>query len=526
MHELLRTSGLDKVQKSGAARCCSPNDCGNSLVINMDSNKLFCLDLPSTPIPEIGKILVTGATGYIGGRLIPDLIHRGYKIRIMVRAMSPVYQQRWPGTEIVAADVLDEDALRDALDGIHTAYYLIHSMLLGPKNFVSADRKAAQNFANISREKKVQRLIYLGGLCDTQASLSPHLQSRREVAEILKASGVPTIIMRAAIIIGSGSASYEILENLVKNLPILLIPNWGKNKCQPIGIRDVIKYLVGVLEQPETSEGAFDIGGSDILTYEIMLKVLADIFGVKRIFIPVPVSNIKVFAYIASLFTPVPVPIIRSLMEGLKNEVICEGRTLTKLLPFQPLMYEDTILRALSREEQDKIDTRWSDAYPPAHEIAQKLNELKEPPQYTCSYSIYTDKISSALFKSICKIGGKEGWFTTNWMWKLRGMVDKLLMGVGTARGRRSASILEINDVLDFWRVENLNRDQLLLLRAEMKLPGKAWLEFKIESENAGNILYINAYYQPHNLFGKFYWYFFLPFHDYIFNDLLRQIAK
>ena len=492
----------------------------------MDNSKLFCQDLPSTPIPEIGKILVTGATGYIGGRLIPDLIHRGYQVRIMVRAMSPEYKQRWPGAEIIAADVLDEDALREALDGIYAAYYLIHSMLLGPKNFISADRKAAQNFAKIAGEKKVQRIIYLGGLGDTQISLSPHLRSRKEVAEILKKSGVPTTIMRAAIIIGSGSASYEIVKHLVINLPFLFIPPWGKNKCQPIGIRDVIKYLVGVLEQSETKGDSFDIGGSDILTYEFMLKKLAEIFKKKRIFIPSPISNIHLFAYISSLATPVPAPIIRSLMEGLKNEVVCECDRLTKILPFQPLTYEDTILRAMSREERDEIFTRWSDAYPPEHELALKLTELEEPPHYTNSYFLYTEKTSSALFKSICKIGGKEGWHHSNWMWKLRGGLDRLFLGVGTARGRRRPSILEINDVLDFWRVENLRDNQLLLLRAEMKLPGKAWLEFKIENENSGNNLYINVYFQPHNMAGRLYWYFFLPFHDYIFNDLIRHLAN
>ena len=257
-----------------------------------------------------------------------------------------------------------------------------------------------------------------------------------------------------------------------------------------------------------------------------MLEKLAEISGEKRIFIPSPVSNIQFFSYIVSLVTPVPTPIIRSLMEGLKNEVICECDKLSKLLPFQPLTYEDTILRAMSREEQDRIYTRWSDAYPPAHELALKLHELIDPPQYTCSYFAYTEKPPSALFKSICRIGGKEGWFSSNWMWKLRGALDKFLMGVGTARGRRSESILEINDVIDFWRVENLKRDQLLLLRAEMKLPGKAWLELKIERKNSGNKLYCKAYYQPQNLFGHIYWYTFLPFHDYIFNDLISQIVN
>ncbi|MBT3314453.1 MAG: DUF2867 domain-containing protein [Anaerolineae bacterium] len=492
----------------------------------MKQTRFFCQDLPSTPTPDIGKILITGATGYVGGRLIPELIHRGYKVRIMVRAFSPVYKERWPNAEIVVADVQDEDALRKALDDIHTAYYLIHSMLLGEKSFSSADKIAAKNFAAIAKEKDIKRIIYLGGLGDTHSLLSPHLQSRMEVANELQQSGVPVTILRAAVIIGSGSASYEIIKNLVKNLPFLLIPHWAKNKCEPIGIRDVIKYLVGVLEKPEISGQSFDIGGGEILTYESMLKKLAEIFGKKIVFIPTPISNIRFLAYIANFITPVPSPIIRSLLEGLKNEVVCKNTALSEILPFKTLVYKTTVLRAMSREEQDKVHTRWSDAYPPAHELSLKLHELEEAPQYTSSYFLYTEKDPSLLFRDICKVGGDEGWFNSNWMWQLRGLIDKLLMGVGTARGRRNASILEINDVLDFWRVEDLKRNKLLLLRAEMKLPGKAWLEFKIEKEKAGNNLHIKAYYQTHSFFGKIYWYIFLPFHDYIFNDLIKQIAK
>lgn len=492
----------------------------------MDTTKLFCHDLPSTPVPEIGKILVTGATGYIGGRLIPELLHRGYDVRIMVRAMSPEYEERWPGAEIVVADVLEEEALKDALDGIHTAYYLIHSMLLGKDNFKSADRRSAKNFGLIAKEKGIQRIIYLGGLGDTQTAFSPHLRSRIEVADELNRSGVPTTILRAAIIIGSGSASYEIIKNLIKNLPLLLIPRWGKNKCQPIGIRDVIKYLVGALEKVETSGKSFDIGGSDVLTYEEMLKKLAQLFGKKMIFIPTPVSNLSFLAYVASLVTPVPTPIIRCLMEGLRDEVICECKALPEILPFDALGYKDMILRAMSREEQDKVYTRWSDAYPPAHELALRLHELEELPQYTSSYFAHTEKDPPSLFNAFCKIGGKEGWFNSNWMWQLRGAMDRLLMGVGTARGRRMASTLAINDVIDFWRVENLERNKLLLLRAEMKLPGRAWLEFRIEEKSVGNNLHIRAYYQTQSILGIIYWYLLLPFHSYIFKDLLKEIIR
>ncbi|MCP4142206.1 MAG: SDR family oxidoreductase [Chloroflexi bacterium] len=492
----------------------------------MNQSRFSYQDLPSTPIPEIGKILVTGATGYVGGRLIPELIDRGYQVRIMVRAMSPVHKERWPNTEIVVADVQDEDSLRKALDGIHTAYYLIHSMLLGEERFASADKKAARKFATIAKEKDIKRIIYLGGLGDTHSLLSPHLRSRIEVANELQKSEVSITILRAAVIIGSGSASYEIIKNLVNNLPFFLIPHWAKNKCQPIGIRDILKYLIGVLEKPETSGQSYDIGGSEILTYESMLKKLAEIFEKKIVFIPSPISNISFLAYIANFITPVPSPIIRSLMEGLKNDVVCESNALSEILPFETLAYKTTVVRAMTREEQDKVHTRWSDAYPPSHELALKLHELEEIPQYTSSYFLYTEKDPALLFDDICKIGGKEGWFNSNWMWQLRGAIDKLLMGVGTARGRRKASTLEINDVLDFWRVEDLKKNNLLLLRAEMKLPGRAWLEFEIEEKNSGNNLHIRAYYQTKTLFGKIYWYIFLPFHDYIFNDLIKQIAK
>ena len=492
----------------------------------METSDLFCHDLTSTPQPEIGKVLVTGATGYIGGRLVPELLARGYKVRVLVRSPSAEYQERLPGAEIVVADALKQETLRKALDEIHTAYYLIHSLYLGPKEFTAADIKAAANFRMAAEKKGVKRIIYLGGLGDINSPLSKHLRSRMEVAQELDSGKVPVTILRAAIIIGSGSASFEIIQHLARQLHVILSPGWERHKCQPIGIRDVIKYLVGVLEIPETSGKSFDIGGGDILTYKKLIEVMARFLNKRIFFIPFPFSHIGFYAYYASLITPVPLPLVQCLFEGLKNDAICQDDSIKDFLPFDPLDYEESIRRATDRETQDRVYTRWSDAYPPAHHTALKLHELKGFPKYTASHSLITEKRPSSIFKSICNIGGKKGWFRNNWMWRLRGMVDRILLGVGTSRGRRSHSTLQTNDVLDFWRVEDIQQDKRLLLRAEMKLPGEAWLEFNLKPVGKRNRLSVIAYYDTHKLFGDMYWYMFLPFHNVIFTDLIRQIEK
>ena len=493
---------------------------------SINNDERFCKDLPTNPQPGIGKILITGATGYIGGRLVPELLARGYKIRIMVRSASPEHKERWPDAEIVVADASDRESLRKAMEGIHTAYYLIHSLLFGKQNLEKMEINAAYNFRKVAQEKNVKRLIYLGALGDVNSTLSTHLRSRMAVAEELKRGSVPVTILRAAIIIGSGSASYELIKDLAMKFPFLFIPYWANTECQPIGVRDVIKYLVGVLEEPKAIGQTYDIGGKDVLSYKMMLKTLADIMGKHVFFIPTPLSWIVPYAYIANICTSVPGPIIWCLLEGIKNRVVCKNDEIKKIIPFQVLSYEEAVIRAMTRDEQDNIHTRWSDAYPPAHYLALKLHELKGPPAYTASYSLFTNKSRHMLFHSICRIGGKKGWFHNNWLWRLRGILDRILMGVGTARGRRSSSTLRTNDVIDFWRVEDIKHDQRLLLRAEMKLPGKAWLEFNISDEGEMNLLNVKAFYQPNGIFGVIYWYIFLPFHYIIFEGLIRQIEK
>ncbi len=495
----------------------------------MDANgeQFLCSQLPTHPRTDVGIVLVAGGTGYIGGRLVPELLHRGYHVRVMVRAESPEHRERWPDVELVVADALDAGEVYQALEGVDTAYYLIHSMLIGLHKFEDADTLAARNFRQAAEQQGVKRIIYLGGLGDRKTTLSTHLSSRAQVADEFSCGTVPTTILRAAIIIGSGSASYEVINHLVRRLPVFLVPSWAKTKCQPIGLRDVIKSLVGVLEAPETQGRTFDIGGADIMTYEELLKIHADILGKKRIYIHSPVSSIRFYSYITSLLTPVPAPITWCLMESVTHEVVCEENEIETMIPFRRISCKEALVLALSREEQDAVHTRWSDSYPPDYELAIKLSEIEGAPTYTSSYSLVTDKSAEALFRSITHIGGKKGWFYSTFLWRIRGGLDRLLRGVGSTRGRRSASTLRVNDVVDFWRVEEIRYHRQLLLRAEMKVPGYAWLEFRVDPiSGSKNRLSVNAYYKTKGIWGRTYWYIFLPFHHFIFNDLIKQIER
>jgi len=490
-------------------------------------DELLCAELPTRPLPDMGTILVAGATGYIGGRLVPELIGRGYMVRVMVRAPSPEHAERWPEAEVVVADALNAESVSHALEGVHTVFYLIHSMLHGLDQFKNADIQAAANFRRAAELQGVARIIYLGGLGDAGTLLSEHLESRSQVATELSQGSVPTTILRAAIIIGSGSASYEMINHLVRKLPVFLVPVWAKTRCQPIGLRDVTKSLVGVLELPGTAGRTFDIGGSDILTYKDMIKIHAEVLGKKRIFIRSPISNIKFFSYITSLLTPVPAAITSCLMESVTHDVVCQENDILKLLPFRRISCKEALLLAISREEQDAVRSRWSDNYPPDHELAIKLHELSAAPNYSSSYSLLSDKPAKSLFQSYLAVGGREGWFHSNFLWRIRGALDRLLLGVGTARGRRSERTLRVNDVIDFWRVEAIEKNRILRLRAEMKVPGRAWLEFRVDPEGEWqNRLTVTAYYQSKGVWGRVYWYIFLPFHHFIFYDLIKQIEK
>lgn len=496
------------------------------MVNEIETFELVCRDLPTQPANDVKLVLVTGATGYIGGRLVPELIGRGYQVRVMVRANATEYRKRWPDVDVCVADASNLEQLNEALKGVDVAYYLIHSLQLGHKKFEEKDLKVAINFRVCAENQKVKRIIYLGGLGKTDAKLSPHLESRLEVGFKLASGKVPVTILRAGMIIGSGSASYEILKNLVDSTPVFFIPKWAKTRSQPISIRGVIMYLVGVLECKETAGGTFDIGGPDILTYDEKLGVLAKLLGKKRYFLPALITWKPLYGYIASLLTPVPGPITKVLVEGCKNEVVCQNDDIKKFVPIHLLSFKTALVKALSSEERDRVSTRWSDAYPPAHDLAVKLHELNYSPKYTSSYLFLTHKAPADIFHSFCQMGGKNGWFQNNWMWRMRGALDRLMLGVGTARGRRSEATLRVHDVIDFWRVENIVENKSLLLRAEMKLPGMAWLEFSIDEGVGINKFSVNAYFEPKGIKGSLYWYNFLPFHRVIFKDLLVQIEQ
>ncbi|MFC2118912.1 SDR family oxidoreductase [Bacteroidota bacterium] len=480
----------------------------------------------TTAKPHLGLILITGATGYIGGRLVPLLVERGYKIRILVRGNQEEYKRRWPEVEVFTGDTLQPETLEKLMQGVNTAYYLIHSLLHGPSVFETADIQSAKNFREAAVKANIKHIIYLGGLGDTGTKLSRHLRSRSHVAEELDKSEIPVTILRAAVIIGSGSASYEMIEHLVKSLPFFIVPKWVNTRCQPISIRDVLKYLIGVLEKEDVWGRKLDIGGNDIFTYKEMLEIFARVLNKKRVFIQIPINNISIYSYIASLVTPVPENVGRCLLEGGRNDVVCIDNSIKSLIPFETIDYKTAILLALTREEQDRISTRWTDAYPPAHDLALKLDELSIPARYQYNYSLKSSKTPSELFKSICKIGGKTGWFRTNWIWSLRGMLDRLLLGTGDSRRGVNISNLRVNDVIDFWRVEDIKQNESLLLRAEMKLHGKAWLQLTIKTEGNDSYISVSAFYQPNGFFGIMYWHTFLPFQNLIFNDLIRSIEK
>ncbi|MFH0985537.1 MAG: SDR family oxidoreductase [Candidatus Omnitrophota bacterium] len=479
-------------------------------------------------------ILVTGGTGYVGGRLIPLLLERGYRVRAVARSLEKLKSRPWaelPHVELMAADLLGIDSLRKAVAGCGAAYYLVHSMLSRPKNFEDADRKAAANMIRVAEEAGLARVIYLGGLGDAGPDLSHHLRSRAEVAEVLRSGKVPVTVLRAAMIIGSGSASFEIVRYLVDRLPVMIIPKWLETPCQPIAVRNVLNYLIGCLECSATTGQTYDIGGPDVVSYRKLMELYAGEAGLpKRRFIPVPFLSTRLSSYWIHFVTSVPDSIARALAEGLRNPVVCRDFRIREILPQELLDCRTAMKLALQRTEQDMVKTHWSDAggIPPV--------EMLYPgdPRWAGG-TIFEDKRSAKVgaspekvWHTIKVIGGTTGWYHADRLWKFRGFLDRLAGGVGLRRGRRSVQEIRSGDALDFWRVGHVIEGSRLFLIAEMKLPGRATLEFQIkkdpESSRSCRLSQI-ARFIPKGLWGILYWYGVLPFHAYLFGGMLRKIA-
>jgi uncharacterized protein YbjT (DUF2867 family) len=477
--------------------------------------------------------LVTGATGYIGGRLIVELLKHGYRVRILARNASRLKYHPWiDQVEISEGDAHNPAVLEEAMIGVDVAYYLLHA-LMSKDDFEQEEREMAEGFGAAAKLAGVKRIVYLGGIIAPNEVMSPHLQARAETGEILRSSGVAAIELRAGVVIGSGSASFEMLRYLTERLPIMTVPKWVNVRIQPIAVRDVLRYLVGAASIDPNVSGVFDIGGPEIFSYKEMMQQYAEAAGLpRRIIIPVPVLTPRLSSGWVGLVTPVPYTLAKRLVASLKNEVVAADDSIRGLIPDPQgglTPFKRAVQLALTKIKDAQVQTRWSDASIPG----TPSEPLPTDPDWAGG-TLYRDvrivhspdKIDE-VWKRVEAIGGDHGYSLATWAWEVRGFIDKIFGGVGLRRGRRDPDHLQVGDALDFWRVEAISKPKLLRLRAEMKMPGLAWLEFGLEEddETGGTVLTQVAIYAPKGLLGHAYWWSVWPMHGLVFPSMAKQAA-
>lgn len=470
------------------------------------------------------SILLTGATGYVGGRLLPLLKAEGYHVRCLTRHPERLAAYTGEQIEAVQGDVLEPESLARDFQGIDTAFYLIH-FLGAAADFEETEARAARNFGQAARQAGVNRIVYLGGLGNPEDDLSKHLRSRQATGEHLRESGVPVIELRASIIIGSGSASFEMIRSLVRKLPVMVCPRWVRTRAQPIAVEDVLSYLMESIELPGDDSRIYEIGGPDQKSYGDIMQEYARQRGLKRLMIPVPLLTPYLSSLWLGLVTPLYARIGRKLIAGMRNETVVRDDAAQQDFAVRPRPLRDAIDRALTYEDAEFAATRWSDALSSAGPI-KHWGGQEFGSRLVDSRTATVDAPPAVAFEPIRKIGGRVGWYYGDWLWRLRGFMDLVVGGVGVRRGRRDPNHLRVGDALDFWRVEAYEPDRRLRLRAEMKVPGRAWLEFEVEPVEGGSEIRQTAIFDPYGALGLAYWYSVYPLHGLVFGGMLRGITE
>jgi uncharacterized protein YbjT (DUF2867 family) len=467
-------------------------------------------------------VFLTGATGYIGGRLLLSLEKQGHRLRCLARRPEYLESRVLPTTQVVGGDLLDRSSLDHVMEGVDTAYYLVHSM--GTSNsFEEDDRVAASNFVHAARTASVRRIVYLGGLGDESEDLSPHLKSRQEVGDVLRQSGIPVVELRASIVIGSGSLSFEMIRSLVERLPIMITPKWVKAAAQPIFIGDVVEYLTEAMSLPTDDCKIYEIGGADQISYAGIMGVYAKARQMRLRMIPVPVLTPYLSSLWLGLVTPLYARVGRKLVESIVHSTVVRNSEALTKFRVQPIGIEEAVERALTNEDNEFAATRWSDSLSSSGQLIS-TDGMKFDTRLLDSRTTTVPRRTTVAFMPIAEIGGDTGWYAFNWMWRLRGFVDLLFGGVGTRRGR--PALLRTGDTIDFWRVELFEPGRLLRLFAEMKLPGRAWLEFEVTGEGNSSTIRQTAVFDPVGFWGRLYWYALYPVHHLIFSRMLSGISR